>query len=195
MLRNAILWIGVALLFAPALAQTRDDQYRITPGDQIAISVLEDPGLNTSVLVRPDGRIALPLVGTILVEDQTPEQVQQIIRRALARDFVTPPTVTVSLLGLGAPDLFPQFYVLGEVARPGPYTLDRPLDLLQALALTGGPGPFAATNRIQVRRKVDGRDAVILFDYEQVEGGAVPVGDIPLRSGDVIVVPQRGLFE
>lgn len=196
MLRLLVICLGV-LTFAVtgALAQ---DSYRLREGDRLTVSVLEDPGLNSTVLVRPDGKISLPLVGTIQAEGQTPEQVQAAIRRALAPSFVEPPTVTVALSSVGTQDTLPLVFVLGEVGRPGAVPIEdgRALDILQALALAGGPGPFAATHRIQIRRKDrDGGDALIIFDYDRVLDGDVPILSVPLADGDVVVVPERGLFE
>lgn len=192
---RALFLLVACVLAAPASAQS----YQIQPGDTLDISVLEDPGLNRSALVRPDGRISLPLAGSIDVADRTPEQVEAAIRQRLSRDFVTPPTVTVALTGVaeaaeeaaaGA-----AIYIIGAVANPGRFPIVPPLDVLQALALSGGPGPFAAADRIQIRRRVADAETVMFFDYEGLEDGTVPTQAIALQDGDVIVVPERGLFE
>jgi len=191
-------WVWVLFCAGVAFAQS----YEIQPGDRLEVSVLEDPSLNRTVLVRPDGRISMPLIGSVEVLGQTPEQVQVEIRRRLSRDFVTPPSVTVALSSLGSPGEADQLagsvaaiYVLGAVGSPGRYDLILPVDILQALAISGGPSPFAATSRIQVRRRSGGSDSVMFFDYTAVEDGIVPLTPIALNDGDVIVVPERGLFE
>ena len=189
-LMAVLVWSGVA----------GAQEYLIQPGDRLSISVLEDATLNRQVLVRPDGRISLPLAGSIQAGGRTAEAVEAAIRRALGRDFVQPPTVTVSLESLGDPTaLNPadsvSVFVIGQVAQPGRYEVETPIDLLQALAVAGGPSVFAATQRIQVRRRADGSETVFLFNYDQIEDGLVPSESILLRDGDVIVVPQRGLFE
>ena len=66
---------------------------------------------------------------------------------------------------------------------------------MQAIAAAGGFGPYAAKARIQVRRKVNGVEATSLFNYWAFESGTDLSGDITLHPGDVIVVPERGLFE
>lgn len=196
---RAILAFALAALWAFGAAA---QDYRLQPGDTIEVSVLEDPGLNRQVLIRPDGKVSLPLAGTVQAAGLTPEAVQRAVRGRLAGDFVEPPTVTVSLLGLGAEDLeeeapegLASVYVLGQVGAPGRYDVLRPVDILQALALAGGPGVFAARERIQVRRRESGGDVLMLFNYDDVEEGRVPLAPIDLRDGDVIVVPERGLFE
>lgn len=185
------LWLGTA-----AVAQ----EYLLQPGDRIEVTVLEDPGLNRTVLVRPDGRITLPLAGSLVVAGRTPEAVAVGVRNALARQFVEPPNVTVSLVDFRR-DLLDELdsaeiFVIGQVARPGTFQVNLPMDVLQALALAGGPGTFAARRRIQVRRRLpEGGETVFLFDYEMIERGLVPSADIRLADGDVIVVPERRLFE
>lgn len=188
-----ILWLATGL---SASAQ----DYLLKPGDRIDVSVLEDPGLNRQLLIRPDGKVSLPLAGTLQAADRTPEALQTAIRRALSRDFVEPPTVTVSVIDVAEEDPIDEealitIYVIGEVGQPGRYDVETPIDLLQALALSGGPGVFAARDRVQVRRRASDGESVMLFDYEQIEDGATPAQFVALEDGDVIVVPERGLFD
>ena len=107
--------------------------------------------------------------------------------------------MTVSLVGLGddeqadeiAAGSLARIYVIGAVSAPGAYDVELPIDVLQALANAGGPDVFAARDRIQVRRAAE----VLIFDYEQIEDGVVPPNLIEMADGDVLVVPERGLFE
>lgn len=200
-MRHAALFCIILALALTAAApdRARAQVYEIEQGDRLSISVLEDPGLNTTVLVRPDGKISMPLAGVLDAEGKTPEALQAAIQRALAPNFVQQPTVTVTLVSLGdGGELLPVVYILGEVARPGVFPIeeDRTLDVLQALALAGGPGPFAATGRIQVRRAdAAGGQTMLLFDYASVLEGLVQTDRVLLADGDIIVVPERGLFE
>jgi polysaccharide export outer membrane protein len=73
--------------------------------------------------------------------------------------------------------------------------IDRRTTVLQAIAMAGGLGPFAAKKRIQVRRKVDGQEMLYPFNYDDVEQGRDISGNIFLKDGDVIVVPEKGIFE
>ena len=80
--------------------------------------------------------------------------------------------------------------------RPGSYVVRQPTTLMQAISLAGGVGPYAAKNRIQVRRRAPGGDETIyMFNYRAYEAGADLEGNIRLRAGDLIMVPERGLFE
>lgn len=194
----AALTLALALI-APLVAAQEPQAYELRAGDTIEVSVLEDPSLGRTVLVRPDGRVSVPLAGAVLAAGRTPEQLAAALARALARDFVEPPTVTVSLVGL-SPDEEDEegigtIYIVGQVSRPGPFEVELPINVLQALALSGGPGPFAARSRIQVRRAADNGATAALFDYEAVEDGLVPMDAWMLRDGDTIVVPERGFFE
>lgn len=185
-----------------AIAPEAVEEFVLGRGDVIDISVLEDSSLSRQVLVRPDGKISMPLAGSLQAEGRTPEQLQSDIREQLAKDFIEPPTVTVSLVRVaeaGAPGTeeidLQSIYVLGQVGSPGRFDVTEPLDVLQALALAGGPGVFAATSRIQIRqRDENGGETVKLFDYDAIEDGAgAPFFE--LGDGTVIFVPERGIFE
>lgn len=196
MIRTLLIGLAVALTL---VSETVAQGYLIRIGDTLDISVLEDPGLNRQVLVRPDGRISLPLAGTFDAAGRTPEALQADVRRRLASSFVEPPTVDVAVTGLGTlpaeEGAVATIYVIGEVNSPGRYDVELPIDVLQALALSGGPGVFAARKRIQVRRRGSEGETVFLFDYDSVANGTVPSPPISLVAGDVIVVPERRLFE
>lgn len=192
----------LALLPRPSTAAT--EPYRLQPGDVVEITVIEDPSLNRRVLVGPDGRIMMPLAGSIAAGGRTLQQVQSAIQTSLAPNFVRPPTVTASLIALAPPPL-PEaageqtlfdVYIVGEVPRPGRYEYDseKPISVLQALALAGGPGVFAARDRIQVRNLDNGSETIRVFDYDAVENGLGAMLASKLSDGAVIVVPERGLF-
>ncbi len=199
MRRRLLAWLIAGLCVAGlAQAQTEDTgDYALAPGDRIDISVLEDPSLNRQARVRPDGKISMPLAGAIAVAGLTPEAAQGLIRRRLAKDFIEPPNVTVSLVAVGEEASLPAFYVLGEVALPGRFTFDeeKPVTVLQALALAGGLDVFAARKRVQIRRYADNVETLQLFDYDAVESGEGLLAPLFLEDGDVIVVPESGLFE
>jgi polysaccharide biosynthesis/export protein len=88
-------------------------------------------------------------------------------------------------------------YFIGEVANSGLVQVPRGTTVLQALALSGGFTRFAATKRIQLRRTdpASGQQNVFTIDYSAIERGAAGIGSSVLADGDVIIVPERRLFE
>lgn len=195
-MRQILLAFLVSILAVPlALAQSAG--YRIQPGDTLQITVLEDESLNRQLLVAPDGRISVPLAGSIRVAGQTVDSVESTIADQLASNFAVRPNVFVALTAVDeAAGLFP-IYVLGEVNNPGQQEVETGTTLLQALALAGGPSRFAATRRIQLRRMDPrtGQERLYIFNYSAVERGGSIQSMIALREGDVVIVPERRLFE
>jgi polysaccharide export outer membrane protein len=162
---------------------------------------LQDPKLDRTVVVDPLGEIAFPLAGHIRARGLTPVALENILKNKLKpnyKDEALDVTVAIANAPKDIPedDLKPKFFITGEVIKPGSYVIRQPTTLMQAIALAGGVGPFAAKQRIQVRRRVAGGDETIyMFNYRAYEAGADLEGNIPLRAGDVIMVPERGLFD
>lgn len=194
-MRQIICAILLAALTAPvALAQSAG--YRIQPGDTLAITVLEDETLNRETLVLPDGRISVPLAGSVQAGGNTVETVESTIADRLASNFAVRPSVFVSVTTVDEDGLTFPVYILGEVPVPGLQEVESGTTLLQAIALAGGPDRFAATKRIQLRRTdSSGQEKLYLFNYNAVERGGSIQSMITLREGDVIIVPERRLFE
>ena len=188
------LAIAAGLLTAAATAQQivtpTAGSYRLNPGDVIEISVWKEPELQREVLLLPDGNIAFPLVGTVQAAGRTPDEIQAEVEERLTR-FFPEPVVTVSILRVAGNKL----YVTGQVNQPGQFTVDQPVDVLQAIALAGGLTAFADEDDIYVlRRDQDGSQSAIAFDYDDVTDGSDLSSNIVLQQGDVVVVPTAGLF-
>jgi len=195
-MRKILLAALLTLLTAPfALAQSAG--YRIQPGDQLAITVLEDDSLNRQTLVLPDGRISVPLAGTVQAAGRSVDAVENTIADRLASNFAVRPSVFVSVVSVSDTGLTFPIYVLGKVGNPGQRDIEAGTTLLQAIALAGGLDRFAATKRIQLRRTdpSTGKERLFLFNYNAVERGGAIESMITLREGDVIIVPERHLFE
>jgi len=170
-------------------------------GDSLSISVLQDPKLDRNVVVDPSGEIAFPLAGHVRARGLTPQALENILKTKLQpnyKDDHLDITVAVANAPKDIPedDLKPKIFITGEVVRPGSYIVRQPTTLMQAIALAGGVGPYAAKRRIQVRRRVPGGDETIfMFNYRAYESGDDLEGNITLRAGDVIMVPVRGLLD
>ena len=200
MIRYA-LGLLAALFFAlPATAQ---GSYQIQPGDVLQVEVLDDPSLNRTVLVLPGGDVTFPLAGTVQAGGRTVDQFQNALTQQLAPNFAAEPTVFVSIASLAQEQAETpmvdaiQIYAMGELANPGQFNVEPGTTLLQFLAASGGFTRFAATKRIQLRRRDPrtGREALYTFNYDAVERGAVIPQEIVLAEGDIVVVPERRLFE
>jgi polysaccharide biosynthesis/export protein len=191
-----ILLAALAVLAAP-LAWAQSSGYLIQPGDVLAITVLEDDSLNQQSLVTPDGRISVPLAGTVQASGRTVESVESTIADRLASNFAVRPSVFVSVVSVNEEEETFPIYVLGQVETPGLVEVLPGTTLLQAVALAGGLDRFAATKRIQLRRADPrtGQERLFLFNYKAVERGGSITSMITLREGDVIIVPERRLFE
>ncbi len=205
----ALVTAAFALMAHPVSAQ--DAGYLLRPGDVLQVEVVEDPSLNRSTLVLPNGSITFPQAGTLRAGGRTPDQVRAALTDALAPSFAAPPTVYISVASVGAATAAPaagggvaadpatmSVYVMGEVGAPGQKKVEPDTNLLQFLAQAGALSKFAADKRIELHRKnaKTGADEVWLFSMKQVGGGQGRIsGMTQLADGDVIVVPQRKLFE
>jgi polysaccharide export outer membrane protein len=159
------------------------EDYRIGPEDQLRVSVWDNRDLTQDVVVRPDGKISLPLVQDVVAEGLTAPELAADLTKRLA-SFIKDPQVSVILLQVNAPKV----YIIGSVARPGTYPLRGSMTVLQALALAGGMTPFADTGSIRIVRTAGGRQKMRKVNYGQMIG-ADGRGNYLLKSGDTIVVP------
>lgn len=202
-----ILAFLATLLFVPLAATSLSAQnsYKIKSGDVLRIEVLEDASINRETLVLPDGRVSVPLIGTIRVGGRSVDAVRADLIEKLRPNFASDPTVFVSLSKLAEPrprsggSAAPStmtIYILGEVATPGAVEMQRNTTVLQALAAVGGFSRFAATKRVQLRRTdKTGAEKLYRVNYEEILAGKSSIGTTVLQQGDVLIVPQRKLFE
>lgn len=189
------------VLFCLALWMPAANAVTLKPGDSLSISILQDPKLDRTVMVDPSGEIAFPLAGHIRARGLTPQALENMLRNKLKGNYQDE-NLDITVAVANAPkdipeeDLKPKVFVTGEVAKPGSIVVRQPTTVMQAIALAGGLGPFAAKRRIQVRRREPGGDETIfMFNYKAYEAGDDVEGNIVLRAGDVIMVPERGLLD
>jgi polysaccharide export outer membrane protein len=190
-----------AALVSPGVAQ----DYRLQPGDTVTVEVAEDPTLSRDLLVAPDGSITFPPVGQVRVGGRTLPQIETLLVSALRPQFADDPTVFVSLRALRppeAPDIEePEetmtVYVTGEITAPGALEIAPRATLLQLIAAAGGPTRFAAMSRVQLRRldQRTGHEQVFRVNAEALLEGRASASEFRVREGDVLIVPERRLFE
>lgn len=191
----------MAGLTGAAMAQSN---YLVQPGDTLQVEVLEDSNLNRHVLVLPDGSISFPMAGSVTAGGRSVDAVARTLAAGMASNFAVEPTVLVSVAALAPrqarkkaePNLM-NIYVLGEVNAPGRKEILPGTTLLQFLAESGGLSRFAAVKRIQLRRidPASGKETIYPFNYRTMGGSDSISGTTVLAPGDVIVVPERRLFE
>jgi polysaccharide export outer membrane protein len=174
----------VSLHAAPSRAE--NPAYHINAGDVLLVFVWNEKDLSQEVLVRPDGLISLPLAGQIQAGGLGVDEVEKNITAALTKYMKDQPSVTVAVKETRGYSIF----VLGKVNRPGQFMINQRTDIMQALALAGGLNSFAAENNINVlRREKDGSQKSLRFRYSDVKAGENLQTNIPLESGDIVVVP------
>jgi len=159
--------------------------YKIAPSDVLEITVYGEEGLSRNQLVvRPDGKVSFPLIGDVEVGGLTTEQVKEIVESKV-RTYIPEAMAAVSVMQLGSL----QYYVVGKVAKPGMYNVSKPLTVLQALALAGGPVVFAKEDSISILRNHGKETLRLPFNYEDIKKGRNLEQNILLERGDVLVVP------
>ncbi|MGE0406163.1 MAG: polysaccharide biosynthesis/export family protein [Candidatus Korobacteraceae bacterium] len=158
--------------------------YVIGLGDVLNINVWKEPEVSSSVPVRPDGKISLPLVNDIQAASLTPMQLGDSIRSKLEK-YIAAPQVTVVVTSVNSR----MVYLVGEVGRPGSFSLLPNMTLLQALSAAGGVSQFADSKKIYVLRNENGKPRRIPFNYKEALQGLHPEQNIELVPGDTIVVP------
>ena len=169
---------------APTPEATPTPDYKVNPGDILQIFVWRETELQREVLVRPDGKFSFPLAGDVDAKDLSVEQIRLKLTERLSR-FIPDLVVSVSLLQINGNKV----YVIGQVLRPGDFVVNPTVDVLQALALAGGPNPFAEVNDIKILRRTNGVQEAIEFRYRDIEKGKRLERNILLKAGDVVVVP------
>lgn len=167
-----------------SLERFEDNSYVIGVGDILRVSIYQQEDLLTQTTVRPDGNVALPLLGDIPAAGFTVGDFSEEVRRRYLA-YLDEPRVTVSMVERRSYRVF----VLGEVGRPGEISSHEPINVLQALSLAGGFSRFADRNRITILRREGKTERQIPFHYQKVVQGKAPEQNFLLRSGDTIIVP------
>jgi polysaccharide biosynthesis/export protein len=161
--------------------------YRINPGDELEVYVWGEERLSRTIKVLPDGTISFPLVGQVNALGKLPRDVEAAITAGLKPKYRdTVPQVTVSVknpVGM-------QFSIVGKVKSPGTYTTGRYINVLEALALAGGPAEFADTNGVRLARKSGQVMRVRLGDALKGNISDRDLANLPqIESGDTVIVP------
>ena len=160
-------------------------EYRIAPGDVLAVRVWNQESMsNAHARVRDDGKISVPFLQDVEVAGTTPGELSQRLQTRL-KTYVVNPVVTITV-----EDLRPlRVSIVGEVAHPGQYELERNAGVLAAIAAAGGLTDYAHRDSLFVlRSSPDAKGPTrIRFRYSSLTGGERPAASFRLRPGDVVV--------
>ena len=181
----SLLFAFVAAIGAGSSSDAQQlPDYLLNPGDELQISVWKEPDLTLKVIVRPDGKLSVPLAGEVVAAGRTIVQIQTDITSRLLK-YIPEAVVTATLTGIDGN----RAYVIGQVNKPGTFGMNPRLSVVQALSLAGGMTPFASVNDIIVLRGTGARQRVLRFKYGDVSKGKSLEQNVLLEAGDVVIVP------
>lgn len=159
--------------------------YVIGPDDVLSVLFWRDKDMSCDVIVRPDGKISLPLVNDIQAGGLTPSELREVVNTE-ARRFVEDPSVTIVVKEIKSRKVF----ITGMIEKPGPYPLNGPTTIVQLISVAGGLKEFTDGKRILIMRTdKNGRQIAHVFNYRQVLAGKNLEQNIELQPGDTVVVP------
>src|SRR5262245_6431563 len=158
--------------------------YVIGPNDVLSIVFWREKDMTADVLVRPDGKISLPLLNEIQAAGLTPAQLREHIATE-ARRFLEDPSPTVVVKEIHSRQVF----ITGQIEKPGPYALTGTTTVLQLIAMAGGLKEFVDGKNIIVVRSENGSQQTYPFDYQDVLKRKYFRQNIELKPGDTVVVP------
>jgi polysaccharide export outer membrane protein len=168
----------------PARSAALPRDYVIGPEDVLSIVFWQETALSTDVVVRPDGKISLPLLKDVQAAGYTPDQLTDALVKA-ATKYVSRPNATVIVKQINSRKVF----VVGQVAKPGAFPLTGDLTVLQIIALAGDVLEYAKSSNVVIVRKEDGREQRFKFNYKEVLKGKNTEQNILLKPGDTVIVP------
>jgi len=165
-----------------SLELTQD--YIIGQGDQLEIVVWRNEQLSRRVVVRPDGRISLPLIQDLQAEGLSVLQLQNQIKERL-NEHIIDPKVSVIVAAINSYKVS----VLGRVVTPGVYPITGNTTIAEAIALAGGFTEWANKRKITVVTQLGGKEEKLIINYKKIASGEDPKQNIVLKRGDIIIVP------
>jgi len=137
--------------------------YRLGPEDVIQVFVWKQPELSTTVVIRPDGKVSLPLLGELEATSKTAMQLQEEVTKRLLQ-YVADPMVNVIVKEVNSP----RISVLGQVNKPDRYPIRQRLTVLDAIALAGGFTDFAKRDKVTIIRNSGPDKARIQVNLKKV---------------------------
>jgi polysaccharide export outer membrane protein len=158
-------------------------KYVIGVGDVLTITFWRDQRMSGDLLVRPDGKISVLLLNDVQAAGFTPEQLATSLSEAAGK-FMNEPDVTVHVKEVHSRRVF----IVGEVVTPGAVPLAGDMNVLQLIAVAGGPKEYADKKHIVILRTENGREQKLNFNYDDVLKGKNLKQNILLQPGDTVMV-------
>jgi polysaccharide export outer membrane protein len=158
--------------------------YVIGTDDVLSIVYWKDKDMSADAKVRPDGRIALPLINEVTAAGLTPGQLQAALVEE-SKKYMEDANISVVVREINSRKAF----ITGEVNKPGPYPLTSPITVMQLISMAGGLREYANTKKIMIMRSENGRQISLPFNYKDVANGKNLAQNIQLKPGDTVVVP------
>jgi polysaccharide export outer membrane protein len=201
---NALRWTAIsafALIVAGCLAPeveigggqpsgAVEGDYRIGVDDRLQVTVWRNPELSVAALVRPDGKISVPIIGDVQAAGHTPSEVSESIKRQLSA-YIREPNVAVILTDLRSSEFLTRVRVTGAVRTPRSIPHRQGMTVLDAVLEAGGVNDFASPNRTKLFRKLKDKTQVIEIELGDILNKGRLETNILLRPGDVLTVPER----
>lgn len=172
---------------APMQANVQDYTYVIGPGDGLNIVVWRNPELTMSVPVRPDGKIAAPLVDELMAQGKTSIELARDVEKVLGK-YVRDPIVTVLVTGFVGP-YSEQIRIVGEAARPQALSYKNKMTLLDVMIAVGGLTDFASGNTATILRTSEGNKQYSVRIKDLIKRGDVSA-NVEMKPGDILIIPQ-----
>jgi polysaccharide export outer membrane protein len=160
------------------------DGYVIGPDDVLTVVFWRDKEMSAEVVVRPDGRISLPLINDVEAAGLSPDQLRVQLEQAASK-YIAEPNAAVVVKMINSRKV----YITGNVLKPGTYPLNGDMTVLQLIAVAGGLQEYADSKKIVVMRKEEGKDRHFPFNYKDVIKQKNLQQNISLKPGDTVVVP------
>jgi len=167
---------------------TPGPDYLIGPGDKLNIFVWRNPELTTTIPVRPDGRISVPLVEDMPAIGKTPTTLARDLEQVL-KQYVQDPIVNVIVTDFVGP-FAQQVRVVGEAAKPQAIPYRANMSVLDIMIDVGGLTKFASGNRAVVIRRIDGKDVEQRVRLDDLLKDGDVTANVKMLPGDILIVPQ-----
>jgi len=165
-------------------------EYILQPRDLVKVEVFQEQDMERQVRLTQDSTITLPLIGTVNLQGKTIQQAQDLIRQLYDRDYLVNPQINVIVLEYAKHDV----KVLGQVDKAGAVEIpsDKPLKLLDAIALAGGFTRLADRKHVTLTRtNDDGKPTTTEINADDIIQSKNSSDAWILKEGDVIFVPER----